>query len=555
MGYRSFAKPASLVIWCLLFFAAAFMPALAAASEPETAAEKDETVYVYANADGTITDIEVSTILTNPHDAKDLIDSSNLVGITSEDDRSYVSNGNTITWNADGENVSYKGKATSAVPIGIHASYFLDGQPVSPDELAGKSGKVTIRYEYTNNATSTALVNGSEQWVFTPFTCITALMLDGNNFKNVSVEHAKVINDGDEMIIAGYAMPGLKQSLGSLADDADIPNYFTVSADVTGFELKTTMTIVTAGLMSDFDSDSLGLSNLDDASALSDAMGQLIDGSGKLTEGIDALENGIEKAQQGADGISSGATLLSGGLANLAGDDGIGGLAQAAYGVSDAVNTLGTYMAGIGGQLSQTASSLEPLTSTVPYDNALAIMEAHKDALVAEGALSEEEYSAIIGALEGGSATASAVAEVSSGLAEASGNVKALADQASTIADQTTSLANALSAASDAAAELAAGAETLEEYALQLSGAMPALVNGAQTAAQGSRTLTDGMKTFNDEGVSRLVSTIENDYGGLLDRVKALSDAAKTYTNFGGIAPNTKGSVKFVYELAAIEKE
>ena len=63
------------------------------------------------------------------------------------------------------------------------------------------------------------------------------------------------------------------------------------------------------------------------------------------------------------------------------------------------------------------------------------------------------------------------------------------------------------------------------------------------------------MRTFNDQGVSQLVNTLQSNYGGMLDRMNALSDAAKSYTNFAGITPGTAGSVKFIFETDAINRE
>ena len=37
------------------------------------------------------------------------------------------------------------------VPVSMKVTYTLDGNEVTPEELAGKSGKVTMRFDYTNN--------------------------------------------------------------------------------------------------------------------------------------------------------------------------------------------------------------------------------------------------------------------------------------------------------------------------------------------------------------------------------------------------------------------
>ena len=42
----------------------------------------------------------------------------------------------------------------------MNISYQLDGKDIAPAELAGKSGKVTIRFDYENHCTTTATVDG-----------------------------------------------------------------------------------------------------------------------------------------------------------------------------------------------------------------------------------------------------------------------------------------------------------------------------------------------------------------------------------------------------------
>ena len=41
-------------------------------------------------------------------------------------------------------------------------TYTLDGKTVTPDEIKGKSGKVTIRFDYTNNEKRTVKIDGKD---------------------------------------------------------------------------------------------------------------------------------------------------------------------------------------------------------------------------------------------------------------------------------------------------------------------------------------------------------------------------------------------------------
>ena len=532
------------------------MPALAFAADAQVPAEKNETVYVYTNADGSVKSTEVETVLKNPSGAERLSDSTNLTGVESTDDATHEGSGASLVWNAAGDNVHYKGASSLAAPIAIRISYTLDGNPISADELAGKSGTVCIRYDFVNESAETAAIRGANQTIYTPFTCVTALMLDGDDFKNVSVENAKVISDGDDVVIAGYAMPGLGESLGPLADDADIPDHFTVTADVTDFELKSSMTIATAGLMSDFDVDSLGIGDVDQASALYDAMGQLISGSVKLGEGLDLLAGHLKELETGTTGIQSGAETLSGGLATLAGDSGLGYLNACANTLSASVGQIGDAVAGLKSELTAVSTSLSEATAqSEQFQDAVAVMEANKAAIVKEGGMSEADYGSVVQALQSAQVMAGTVQAIAAGITENAAKIDELNAKIDLVKQGAVELASGAYMASQSAWALTEGAESLEEHLAQLSQAVPALTQGAQAAADGSKQLTQGMQAFNDQGISQLVYTLQNDYGGLLDRVSALSDAAKSYTNFGGITEGTAGSVKFVFETDGIEKQ
>lgn len=41
-------------------------------------------------------------------------------------------------------------------------TYYLDGKEIKPEDLAGKSGKVKIRFDYTNNESRTVNIDGKD---------------------------------------------------------------------------------------------------------------------------------------------------------------------------------------------------------------------------------------------------------------------------------------------------------------------------------------------------------------------------------------------------------
>ncbi|MBQ9898429.1 MAG: hypothetical protein IJM44_03125, partial [Ruminococcus sp.] len=208
----------------------------------EGAAFKDETVYVLCNNDSTVKNIIVSDWLKNTGALTSLSDVSSLSDIENvKGYESFAQSGSTLDWAANGSDIYYKGTSTKELPVGVTVTYFLDGKEISPAELKGKSGKVTIRWTYENRQRVTKKVNGEDTDICVPFMAASAAVLSTDNFTNVSVTNGKVISDGEKLIVVGIAFPGLNDSL-ALGDieglDVSLPDTFEITADVTDFEMN-----------------------------------------------------------------------------------------------------------------------------------------------------------------------------------------------------------------------------------------------------------------------------------------------------------------------------
>lgn len=296
---------------------------VASVSQESEDAGKEETVYVVANADGSADNIIVSEWLKNKEkkavleDASDLDDIENVKG-----DETFTKNGDRITWQADGKDIYYQGTTDRELPVTQKITYFLDGEEMSPEEIAGKSGKVTIRFDYTNHEKKTEIVDGEEYEVYVPFTVLTGMILP-EDYTNVEVTNGKVISDGNRKIAVGAAMPGLKESLDIDEEDLDsavkIPEYVEITAEVTDFSLEMTMTIAMNDLPGSSDlSDSFDLSALEeDITKLSDASGQLVDGTTELSEGLDTLAASMKEFASGAGTLKSGVESYTNGASQL----------------------------------------------------------------------------------------------------------------------------------------------------------------------------------------------------------------------------------------------
>ena len=255
---------------------------------------KDETVYVMTTADGKTKKVLVSDWIKNalPEEAQ-----------------------KAVSGLSDAENVKdncWTGTMEKELPVDLSVSYKLDGKTVTSSNLVGKSGRVTIRFDYKNNQYETRTVNGVSQRIYVPFVALTGAILDTEHFSNVSVSNGKLINDGNHIAVIGMAFPGLQENL--QVAELDLPDYVEITADVTDFTMETTLTMVSNSLLNEVDTSELSggdLSSLSSSmSKLTDAMTQLLDGSSSLYDGLCTL---LESSYQLSDGVQQ----LAAGLAQL----------------------------------------------------------------------------------------------------------------------------------------------------------------------------------------------------------------------------------------------
>ena len=600
--------------------------------------DKTETVYVDANADGSVKKITVKDWLRRNGDGE-IIDFSNLKDIKNmEGDEEYTQNADgTITWENKGEDISYEGTSNQQLPVTTKVTYYLDGKEIKPEDLAGKSGKVKIRFDYTNNESRTVNIDGKDVGVKVPFLAASMLMLPGDKFKNVKVSGGKVMADRDQSIVIGTAFPGLADSLElknyEATKDIDLKDYVEITADVENFELDFTATAISTCGLSDMKDGDLndvndmidGVKEMTDASdELVDAMGQLSTGAGTLQDYLSQYTSGVSQVDAGAQALAEGlseldeqVTTLMGSLSAAGSDDTTAqavtqiqkdlGILQQELG---SVTTLAEYVNTIRENVTTAKSELDKINVTdleteasnqakekakKAVNTAISETEASTKKDVMDRLKETESYKSLTSKqqeeLENAVNTASGTSSsaetecdsMNISLTDASGAKKAIGQavialeevktkQVDTttaqkaLADlvtQFTALSDSLSDMPDMAeiggklqsaiSQLAQGATTLSTGTSQLSSVGTQLNTGAGTLAQGASLLEAGMKTFDEEGIEKLGDLAGDDLANVLNHFKAVKEAEKTYTNYGGIREGASGSVKFIVETAEIK--
>lgn len=291
----------------ILSFASAAVVAFTMTAAPVFAATdsgntKDETVYVVTESDGSQSDLIVSDHLKNKsgkdkiEDVSTLTDIENVKGkekFTREDDGS-------LSWNAKGNDIYYEGKTDQEAPVSMDIKYYLDDKEVDGADLSGKTGKVKIVINYTNNTS----LNGTK----VPFAVLTGMVLENDTFQNVTVSSGKVIDDGQKSFIVGMAAPGVADTLGISEEELGFGSTVEITGDAKEFAPEDMMTVVTNDFFQDIDTSELNAGNLDSQiDQLDSAAKQLVAGSNTLYKGIETLNSssatlaaGVSKLNQGA---------------------------------------------------------------------------------------------------------------------------------------------------------------------------------------------------------------------------------------------------------------
>lgn len=244
---------------CLTLAVVIALSAPDAAFANAASTRKDETVYVNLNASGETQDTIVSDWL-HAEGGTQIQDKSDLGNIQNvKTDEKAVRQGDTLNWVLDtgnsGKNIYYQGTTDKKTPLAVSIAYTLDGKPVTADEIAGKTGKVTISLTIKNTDAHTVGVRGKDVTMYTPMTAIAAATLPSDTFKNVTVNSGKVLTDGNNQFVVFVAMPGLSESL-SLKDcgfselsSLDLPETLTIEADAVKFHLPSVAVAATPKLV------------------------------------------------------------------------------------------------------------------------------------------------------------------------------------------------------------------------------------------------------------------------------------------------------------------
>lgn len=329
---------------------------------PVFAYTKDETVYSKMDNTGTNYKTVVSDHIKNTEDADTIEDLTDLLNVkNTSGDETYTQDGNKFTWNANKNDIYYQGDTTKELPIDLKVKYELDGNEISAQDIAGKSGKVKITLQYTNKEARTVTVNGKSTKMYVPFVVVAGTMIKDENAKNVEVSSGKVVNDGTKTVVVGMAMPGLQESLGLSKNDVDIPSNIEITMDATDFETESIVSYATPKV---FDKDDLKVfdkmdSLYADANKLQDSMNQIQDGANQLKEGTQTYSEKSQEFNSAMNKVADGVSTVNSSYSEV--DNGITSLNQGSKKVATGASELDKGIGQLSTQLSSMPASVNAL--------------------------------------------------------------------------------------------------------------------------------------------------------------------------------------------------
>lgn len=534
------------------------MPVLAA--EPKGNTQKEEVVYANLNTDGSVKEVNVVNIFDQKQKGQivDYGDYQSVRNMTTTDEIKYT--GDTVKIDAAAGKLYYEGKLTNEeLPWNISIDYFLDGEKISPENLAGKSGALKIALKIEENK------DGNNAF-FDGYALQTSFSLDTDQCKNIQAKDATLANVGSDKQITYTILPGK-------GIDTE------VTADVTDFEMDgIAINGIPLGLDVEVDDEKL----LDRVNELLDAIGKLDDGAGELQDGTKELKNGGKSLNDGVSTLNSGAETLDQGVKTLN-----SGMEQLQAGLSE-LNGKSSSLTGGSAKMKRALSQLQASLNSVDLDaltgsmpsqggkEAEALKTKNAEAIQALDAMTAQadpqtaaQLSSIKGLLQADnsyiegtqqymSSAANGMSELTSQLTQLKGAVNTLVSEYSKldsgINDYTDGVAKIVAGydkISGGAAALQTGSSALKEGSSSLSSGTENLVDGILKLYAGTGKLKDGTKTMKNE-TSGMDTEVEDQIDELLKSVTGDDFEPESFVS----EKNTNiDSVQFVIQTEGIQME
>ncbi len=525
---------------------------------------KDETVYVNLNSDGSINSSFVSEHLINSSKSVKIEDLSGLTDIINTNgNETFVKDSYHLLWNAEGEDIFYRGTSKKELPISMKITYYLNGKEISLDDLLASSGRVTIKISYTNKEKHYSSKTKSN--LYTPFVVILGTMIDSDNNTNIKVNNGKIINNGSKYMVAALAIPGMYDSL--KLDSLKTLDTITISFDTTNFELPNMYMVVNSKLI-----ESSDLKLFNDIDNLYSGVSELKTSIEKIQKGSKELTEGANKINEGTGLISKNLSVVNSKLADIE-----SGATSIDEGLKQILNELKSSKELLNNP--ENAKKIQDLNTLIEQNKLVIKALDNNEAKNAYqnynlGSLTNEQISKFTSenyASFGLTLTEEETALMNNKLLQAkqsvelsmlfeknnealNGSIETMTNTIKQISDLINTLEEYLNQIESGASALANGTNQIKNGVNTLSGKTKELATGTESLYNGSKKLSDGIVMFNEQGITKLVTAI-NDIQKAEEKVKELVKLGEDYDTFDMKKNSTNGKTKFIITLSGNKKE
>ena len=316
MGKRLFQRLLASVLVIIMLISSIGV-CFAASAEAYT---KQEVVYVNLSSDGSVKDIYVVNIFDLNEDGEvvDYGDYEELRNMSSDDEIVFADE--TVQISTDEKSLYYEAKLKgNLTPWNFDIRYFLDGIEYPAEELAGRTGSLSIKLNITAN---------DEKYLsfFENYVLKLDILLDTKLAENITAEGATITNKGRNKNISYIAIPGFEHSY---EINADVNNFEMEPFEINGYKLNLDMddnafvgtSVLTSSLKELENSarrlDQYSANILDLTSSLSQASKDLLAGvdsakslAGVILQSVEKLEGDLQELTTDSDELNKKASCL-----------------------------------------------------------------------------------------------------------------------------------------------------------------------------------------------------------------------------------------------------
>ena len=261
---------------------------------------KEEVIYAMADASVKVTDAEAVNIFAGG-DIVDYGDYSAVKPLNTND--TITQNGDQIAFSSTADKVYYQGTMkNAALPWNISIRYYLDGKEYAPQDVAGKSGALEIRFSVTKNESC----GGS---FYDDYALQASFTLDTERCQNIVSNGATVANVGSDKQLTYTILPG--KGIDTVIT-ADVTDFEMDAAAINGVRLNLDVDVDDTDLMDKVDELVSAIGDLDDGAwELHDGTEELYDATKTLNSKVGDLHSGVGDLTAGAGDLYTGLTDIT----------------------------------------------------------------------------------------------------------------------------------------------------------------------------------------------------------------------------------------------------